>query len=387
MTELEHASEELLHLAAEQSALRRVATLVARVPVAETVFEVVAEEAGRLLGADQAATIRFDGEVGVTVGRWSGGSVRGFEVGSTIPLSDSEALSAQVARSCRPGRIDDYGSLRSEVAQQMQRLGYRSAVAAPIIVAGQTWGELMVASAEPEPLGADAEQRLGGFTELVALALESAQARSDLTASRARIVSAGDAERRRLERNLHDGAQQRLVTLALQLRLVQGRLRDDCDEAERMLTAAVDELLLALDELRELARGLHPAVLCEHGLGFALESLAMCAPFPVELSHKKLQRLPDPVEAALYYVAAESLTNAAKHGSPSLATVRVGSERSSAWVEVEDDGAGGAQLDGGSGLQGLADRIAALGGRFSLTSPPGVGTVVRAELPLVGGGG
>jgi len=364
-------------------ALRRVATLVARAPAPEDVFQAVAEEAGRLLGADQASTIRFDGDVGVTVGRWSEGSPRGFEVGASVSLSDSEALSARVARSGRPARVDDYGRLASEVAEQMQRLGYRSAVAAPIIVGGQTWGALFVASVEAEPLGADAEQRLSGFTELVALALESAQVHSDLTASRARLVNAGDAERRRLERNLHDGAQQRLVALALQLRLAQQRLREHPEEAERLLAAGVGELLLALQELRELARGLHPAILSEHGLGLALESLATRTPFPVELSAAGVQRLPEPVEAAFYYVVSESLTNAAKHASPSLASVRVGIDGGSAWIEVEDDGAGGAHLDGGSGLQGLADRIAALDGRFTLASPPGAGTVVRAELPLV----
>jgi PAS domain S-box-containing protein len=382
VTERERATAEITRLASEQGALRRVATSVARAAKPEQIFEAVAEEAGRLLGADQAATIRFDGDVAVTVGRWWQGAVRGFEVGATVPLTNSDALTARIARTGRPARIDDYSRVGGEVAEQMVRLGYRSGIAAPIVVDGHTWGTLMVASAAAEPFSRDAEQRLCEFTELVALALESAQAHADLTASRARIVSAGDAARQRLERNLHDGAQQRLVALSLQIRLAQSRLHDDPDEAERLLAAVMDELQLALEELRELARGLHPAVLSERGLGPALEALVARAPFPVEITGNFGERLPGPVEAALYYVASESLANAAKHASPSVAVVRHGVDADSAWVEVEDDGGGGAHLDGGSGLQGLADRIAALGGRFALASPTGAGTLVRAELPL-----
>jgi PAS domain S-box-containing protein len=381
VTERERATEQVVRLAAEQSALRRVATLVARGPAPEEVFQAVAEEAGRLLGADQASAIRFDGDVGVTVGRWAGGATRGFEVGATIPLTDADALSGVVARTGRPARVDDYFALHSPVARQMQQLGYQSAVAAPIIVHGQTWGLLMVASVEPEPLGPDAEERLTDFSELVALALESAQAYADLTASRARIVAAGDSERRRLERNLHDGAQQRLVGLALQLRIAEGSVHDDPALAEDTIGSVVAELQLAIEELREIARGLHPAVLSERGLGPALESLAARAPFEVEIIGT-VTRLPESIEAALYYVVAESLTNAAKHASPTVVTVHVGSNTERAWATIADDGNGGAQLGSGGGLQGLADRVATLGGRFTVTSPPTGGTRVMADLPL-----
>jgi PAS domain S-box-containing protein len=382
VTEREQATERIVRLASEQGALRRVATLVARAPAPEEVFHAVAEEAGRLLGADQASAIRFDGDVGVTVGRWSAAATRGFAVGATVSLSDSDALSATVARTGRPARVDDYGALSSPVARQMQQLGYRSAVAAPIIVEGRIWGLLMVASAEPDPLGREAEERLVDFGELVALALESAQAHTDLKESRARIVAVGDAERRRLERNLHDGAQQRLVALALQLRIAQGCLRDDPGLAESLLDEAVGEFQLAIEELREIARGLHPAALVERGLPQALEALCSRAPFPVTASCKTDGRMPDAVEAALYYVAAEGLTNAAKHAAPTSMTVSVGRDAGAAWIEVADDGVGGAELGGGTGLQGLADRIASLGGRFSVTSPAGRGTRVRAEVPL-----
>jgi signal transduction histidine kinase len=263
----------------------------------------------------------------------------------------------------------------------MADLGYRSAVAAPIIVESHTWGTLFVSSTDPEPLGADAEERLSEFTELVALALQSAQAYAELTASRARIVAAGDAERRRLERNLHDGAQQRLVGLALRLRIAQGSVRDDPTLAEDTIGAVVSELQLAIEELREIARGLHPAVLSERGLGPALESLAVRAPFEVEIT-ARVPRLPEPIEAALYYVVAESLTNAAKHASPTVVRVDVGSDSERAWAAIVDDGSGGVELGPGGGLQGLADRIATLGGRFTVTGPPHRGTRVTAELPL-----
>jgi signal transduction histidine kinase len=379
----EHAGEadQVWRLASAQSALRRVSTLVARGATPEQVFQAVAAEAGKLLGVSQASTIHYDGELGVTVGRWSRGTARGFEVGAEVPLTDPDSLTAHVARTGSAGRIDDYNVLHSDVARQMQRLGYRSSVAAPITVDGHTWGALLVASDKPEPLGSEAEQRLAEFTELVALALESAQAHADLTASRARIVSVGDTERKRVERNLHDGVQQRLLALTLQLRLAQSRVSEDAESAEQLIDEAIAELQVALEELREVARGLHPAILSERGLGAALQSLAAHTPFPIELTGASNQRLPEPVEEALYYVVSESLTNAAKHASPSRATVVLGIDGETASVEVRDDGAGGAEIGHGTGLQGLADRIDALGGRFTLTSPKGEGTLIRAELP------
>jgi signal transduction histidine kinase len=255
-------------------------------------------------------------------------------------------------------------------------------VAAPITAAGRLWGALFVFSASANYFPSDAQQRLADFTSLVALALESAEAYDQLTASRARIVEAGVAERRRLERNLHDGAQQRLVTLAVQLRMAQECLRDDPSAAEEMLSAVGEDLKLALEELRELARGLHPAVLTDRGLAPALHSLATRAPFQVKLAGVPPGRLPEAVEAAVYYVVAESLTNAAKHAGAAEAGVEMTTTDDRVTVEIRDNGSGGANLTGGSGIQGLADRVEALGGRFELQSPAGAGTVVRATLPL-----
>src|SRR4051794_21126502 len=218
-------------VAEEQAALRRVATLVAKAPDPRAVFEAVAEEAGRLLGARSAATIRYDGAFAVTVGRWHGGEGGGFDVGTTVPIEGSDGLTAVVARTGASARIDDYTGVRGDAAAMMRRFGVRSAVASPIVVGGRIWGLLLVASATPGALGADAERRLVDFAELVALGLESAEAREQLDASRRRLLEAAFAERRRLERNLHDGAQQRLVSLALQLRLAETRIASDPDAA------------------------------------------------------------------------------------------------------------------------------------------------------------
>ena len=204
----------------------------------------------------------------------------------------------------------------------------------------------------------------------------------ELRASRARIVEAGDAERRRLERNLHDGAQQRLVSISLALRLAQGRIPKDPEAAHEIITGASSELALALEELRELARGLHPAVLTDRGLDAALESLASRAPVPVELEAGLAERLPGAVEAAAFYVVSEALTNVAKYADASFARVRVARDNGLAVVEVVDDGVGGADETRGSGLRGLGDRLAALDGWLEVDSPPGGGTYVRAVIPL-----
>ncbi len=366
-------------LAEEQAALRRVATLVASAAKPEQVFEAVAEEAGRLLGARAAVTARYGGEMVTIVGHWNEGEGGSFEVGTTFPFSSPDSPVRIAA--FEGGRVDDYTDVPGEAARITRESGYRSSVAAPIIADGRIWGALFVLSATTHFFGADAQQRLADFTELVALALESAEAHDQLTASRARIVEASVAERKRLERNLHDGAQQRLVTLSLDLRVAQKLLRDDPAAAEERLAQVGQDLALALEELRELARGLHPAILTDRGLAPALESLASRAPFPVELTVSS-HRLPESIEAAVYYVVAESLTNAAKHSGASEARVELSTTDELAAVLIRDNGGGGASLEHGSGIRGLADRVEALGGRFALQSTAQAGTVVRAELPL-----
>ena len=367
-------------LAEEQAALRRVATLVASAPEPERVFHAVAEEAGRLLEARTAATVRFEEQGGVIVGRWDQDGAETFPVGMQVPYSDPDAPVFRASH--YGGRVEDYTDLPGEAARMTREAGYLSSVVAPIHAGGRTWGALFVFSSSARHFGPDAERRLADFTELVALALESVDAYDRLRASRARIVEAGIGERRRLERNLHDGAQQRLVSLSLQLRLAQQAVERDPATAAAMLGEAADELNRALEDLRELARGLHPAILTDRGLHAAFESLATRAPFPVEISGVPGDRFDEAVEAALYYVVAESLTNAAKYAEPSAARVDMSRTDSSVVVEIHDDGRGGANLGGGSGLRGLADRVEALGGRLEVRSPVGAGTVVRAQLPL-----
>ena len=374
------AHEALAALADEQSALRRVAMLVAAGPEPEDVFTAVAEEAGRLLGARSAATIRYEGDLAWTVGRWSEGETRGFQVGSAVPLTDSDGLTAIVARTAAPARIDDYTDIRGRAAELMRDNGYRSAVAAPVVAGGRTWGLVLVASSTGS-LGPDAERRLAGFAELLALALESAEARTQLNASRARILEAGMAERRRLERNLHDGAQQRLVSLAVQLRVLEKRVEDPA-LARTLIGAASQELEQALGELRELARGLHPAVLADRGLAPALETLASRSPLPVLVEGVPEDRLGMALEAAVYFVVAESLTNAVKHAGASEVHVQMARTGGELIVEIADDGHGGADPAQGSGLRGLADRVEALGGSLAVESSKGSGSVVRAQLPL-----
>jgi len=367
-------------LAGEQAALRRVATLVASAAPPSRVFEQVTKEVALLLGVPGASVVRYDGPGTATVvGGWSEDGRLRLPVSSTIDL-DGDTVVAKVLRTGSPQRAE-YQDAGGTLAEKLQRAGYLAAVAAPVSVAGRLWGALAVGTRSPVALPDGDEQRLCDFAELVAQALANADAHEQLAASRARIVKAGDAERRRLERNLHDGAQQRLVSVALNLRLVRATLEKDPPVARQLLADAQDQLAQGLDELRELARGIHPAVLTDRGLGPALESLAVRAPVPVEISELPDERLAGPVEAAAYYVVAEAITNVAKYAHASHATVSVRRSNGHATVTVADDGVGGADPGLGTGLRGLADRVAALDGRLDVKSPAGNGTRISAEIP------
>src|SRR4051794_16643284 len=366
----------------EQAALRRVATLVASAGDPARMFPAVTEEVGRLLGAHTANMVRYrhDGTADV-IGAWNSPGVPSMPTGTRLIL-DSETLTPKIYRSGQPERVDDFGSLEGDLARRLLDLGIRSGVGAPIVFDGALWGAVAVSSVHERGFAPGEEDRVAGFTELVAMALASAEAREQLAASRARVVIAGDAERRRLERNLHDGAQQRLVGLALGLRLVDRLVAEDPPAAHAALGRAAEELTRALAELRELARGLHPAVLSDHGLEPAIRALAQRASVPVEITFEVAERAAEPVEVAAYYVIAESLANVAKYAGATVARVEV-RELGDRWlVEIADDGAGGADHRNGSGLIGLGDRVAALGGRLHVESPPGRGTTVRADLPV-----
>jgi signal transduction histidine kinase len=254
-------------------------------------------------------------------------------------------------------------------------------VAAPVTVGGRLWGALVAASVSEEPLPEGLERRLSDFAELIGQGLANADARERLAESRAELVEVGDAERRRFERNLHDGAQQRLVSVALQLGMAGAKLDDEPDTAREALSAAQDDLARGLEELRELARGLHPVLLTERGLGAALDALLTRTPVPVEIEALPEERLAAPVEAAAYYVVAEAVTNVAKYAQASHATVAIRRSNGFARVTVRDDGVGGADPTRGSGLRGLAARVEALNGRLEVDSPPQGGTRITAEIP------
>jgi signal transduction histidine kinase len=375
------AREDLHGLVEEQAALRRVATLVAEGALPGQVFAAVTAEVARVVPADGAALTRYETDGTVTVlGGWSSSGSYRF-VGRRFPMEGT--VSGQILESHRPGRIENYAEQTVSTATAAAReLGWRSSVGAPITVEGRLWGVLAVVSRSDRPLPPDTERRLAGFTELVATAIANAESRAELDASRARIVATADATRRRIERDLHDGAQQQLVSLALELRAAQAAAPPELGEHRAELSRVVEGLTNVLDGLREIALGIHPAILAEGGLGPALKTLARRSPIPVKLDVRAEARLPEPVEVAAYYVVSETLTNAAKYARASIVHVEVEVRDRTLRVAVRDDGIGGADPALGSGLQGLKDRAEAIGGTTSLESRPGEGTSLHVDLPL-----
>jgi signal transduction histidine kinase len=378
----EHTSM-LERLAEEQAALRRVATLVAGQAAADDIFTAVAEELARLLRADMGGVARYGADQSLTlIAEWHEGSV-GLPVGMRLELgNDVERLRG--LWSGRPVRLSNYEGMSDLVVGLARELGIQSTVGAPIVVDGAVWGSIYVNSTKPEPFPDDTESRTMGFAELVATAISNTVSRAELAASRARVVVAADETRRRIERDLHDGIQQRLVSLGLELRAAEEAVPPDDVELKRDLAHVADGLTDTLDELRELARGIHPAILSEGGLAPALKALARRSAVPVELDIAIDAGLPERVEVASYFVVSEALANAAKHARASVARVYV-EAGSLLHVSVGDDGVGGADPSRGSGLIGLTDRVQALGGTLSVLSPPGRGTTIRVELPIGGG--
>jgi signal transduction histidine kinase len=368
-------------IADEQAALRRVATLVARGALPAEVLTAVTLEAVRLLQADCATMNRYgpNGTVAV-VAAWS-------DTGVAVPVGARQKLGGPniqttVFHTRRPARIDDYSAASGAIAETHRALGLRAAVGVPVSVEGRLWG-VMMAGSRAGLLPAGTEARLAGFTELAATAIANAEAQAALTASRARIVATADATRRRIERNLHDGAQQRLVSLALNLRAAQATATPGTREQLDQLAAGLDDVL---QELREIAHGLHPAILADGGLQPALKTLTRRSAIPVHLDIQLEGRLAEPVETAAYYTVAEALTNTAKHARATTANVQVAESDGALRVRIRDNGRGGADFSHGSGLLGLKDRAEALGGRLQMLSPAGAGTTLEIELPLERGG-
>jgi signal transduction histidine kinase len=370
------ARAEVERLAEEQAALRRVATLVARESHPDEIFAKVAEEVALLLGVGTAAIIRYEpGEEMTLVGSWG----RSPPVGRRWKL-DGESAVVLVYRTQRPVRFDEYEHASGAAAAEARALGVRSAVASPIVVGGRLWGSLAAATSGTEPLPPDAESRLSEFTELVASAISNVQARSDLAASRARVVAASDKTRRQIERDLHDGAQQRLVHIALRLRQASEAVRTDPGAAQALVDGALEHAEQATVELRELVHGILPPVLNEGGLRPAVKALARRMPLPVDV-RMSVGRLSPELEATAYFVAAEALTNVAKHSRAGHARVVGRLADSCLRLQIYDDGVGGARRDG-SGFVGLADRLAVFGGQLGVDSPAGGGTLVEASIPV-----
>ena len=368
-------------LTREQAALRRVATLVAKGAPQGQVFAAVAQEVGKVADASTAQIFRYepDGSI-VRLAAWGSGT-GDLRIGARYSTGGHN-VATLVRHSGQPARIDDTAAGPGRPAPIAGQPDFGSVAGDPIVMDGHVWGLVMVTANQPGTLAGDAEQRIAGFTELVATAVSNVQRRTDLMASRRRVVAAGDQMRRRIERNLHDGAQQQLVTVTLKLRGARDGIPGDLSQVRAELAQAEQALANVLDELREISRGLHPAILSDSGLGPALKSLARRAALPVNLDLRVAERLPEPVEVAAYYLVCEALANAAKHARASAADVEVRIDQGALCVRVRDDGAGGADPARGSGLVGLRDRVEALGGRLVLASPPGEGTSMLAEFPL-----
>ncbi|MDT7644056.1 MAG: hypothetical protein QOC75_1056 [Pseudonocardiales bacterium] len=371
------ADQSLRDLADTQAALRRLAMLVARGESPEAVFAAVTSEVLRHFGYDTVRMIRFELDGTATVVANEGTAGPHVRVGERWEGYPPTGLTSTVLRTGRPARIDDYREVEGGEPYVLE--GLLAAVAMPVHVHGRVWGMIAVGSATG-PLSRDTEHRMTEFTDLVATAVANAQSRAELISSRARIVAASDDVRRRIERDLHDGAQQRLVALALRLRSAAASGRPCGVDTE--IGDVAEQIMSVIDDLREISRGIHPAILTEAGLRPALRALARRSAVPAEVDVRLDGRLPEALEVGVYYVVSEMLTNAAKHARASVVQVNLETSDGRLRVQVRDDGIGGADPRRGSGLVGLKDRIEALGGTFAVHSPVGEGTAVTCDLPI-----
>ena len=368
---------ELGRIADSQAALRRVATLVAREARPEKVFAAVADEARGLIGAQITAVLHFEDGGNAALVAGAGAPYSDLPAGSRMPVGEGTIV-ARVHASGEVERTERFDPDAGALAAYLHRLGIHSAVGAPIAVKGLVWGVLLAGASDPLP--ARTEARLAEFAELAAVGIANAESRAQLAGSLARIVTAADEARRRIERDLHDGIQQRLVSLGLELRAAQFAIDVDPRDAQRRIDAVAGGLTRTIDDLREISRGIHPAGLAG-GLMPALRALARRSTVPVEMDVGALDAVPEPAQVAIYYIVSEALTNAAKHGQASLVRLSAGRRDDAIRVTVADDGVGGADPHRGSGLMGLSDRVGAIGGTLAIDSPPGGGTSIVAELP------
>jgi signal transduction histidine kinase len=368
--------------ARQQTALRRVATLVARnVPPSE-VFSAVVAELATCLDVQNAALFRYEPDgTALLLAAADEPGLQEMPVGERFSL-DGQSVAAAVWRTGRAARMDSHDYAAGSAAARIRELGLTSAVGAPIMAGGQVWGAAIAGSSRSDAFPPSAEQRVSDFADLITIGIANANARAELRASRARIVAATDETRRRIERDLHDGAQQRLVSLGLKLRLAEESVSPEQTTLRAQISDFVTGLVSVSDELREIARGIHPAILSRGGLGPTVKTLARRCAVPVELDVAVPRRLPDNVEVAGYYLVAEALTNVDKHAQASLVQLAVKAEDDQLYLSIRDDGIGGADARKGSGLIGLVDRVEALGGQIAIASRLGEGTSLVANIPL-----
>jgi PAS domain S-box-containing protein len=378
------AREALGRLAEQQAGLRRVATLVARGTAPSEVFDAVADEMRRCMDAMTAGVWRFEagGELTLLAGAAADPALLAkWPVGTRTPI-EGNTLASTVQRTGRAARMDDYENVTGSVAERVRNVGVRAAVGVPVIVDGRLWGLAAVGSINPGPLPPDTEARMADFADLVATSIANAATRDELLASRARIIAAADDARRRIERDLHDGAQQRLVALGLELRAAEAHVPAELQPLKERIAGLVTTVAAVSAEVQEISRGLHPAILSSGGLAPALKTLARRCTVPVDLDVHVNQRLPYPVAVGAYYVVAEALTNAAKHARASGVEVCAQATGSTLRLAIRDDGIGGAARAKGSGLTGLVDRVEALGGDMTIQSPSGSGTSLVVTIPI-----
>lgn len=364
----------------EQAALRRIATLVASGPAPELVFEAVATEANALLDAEGTALMRYEPDGSAFVLAQDHHGAPGPHLGTRISLEGDSATS-RVRTTGQTARFEGYETVSGSMADAVRTMGVERSVAAPIVVEGRLWGVMVCAWSGGRFTPPDVEEHLARFTRLVGTAVANAASRSELAASRKRIVIAADEERRRIQRNLHDGTQQRLVSAAIELRSAKAMVVDDPPLSSKLGHIA-DTLGEALEELHDISRGLHPAVLSHGGLEPALSTLIRRSAVNAQLAVDLPSRLPEQLEIAVYYIVSEALTNAAKHAQASAVNIEVHASDEELALVVQDDGVGGADPSRGSGLTGLSDRVEAIGGTLTIVSGTGEGTRLEMRLPV-----
>jgi PAS domain S-box-containing protein len=381
VTERRQAEAEVERLADEQAALRRVATLVAQGASPADVFDAVAAEMKRVLDADGVTVGRYEPDSEVTV--LAHGGTDGWKAPpDSCGTHEGDDVASSVRRSERPARIQTYTDTDAAVGELVENRGVQAAVGAPVVVEGRLWG-VIIANWRREPPPAGTEERMAQFARLLDTAIANADSRDQLTASRARLVTEADDARRRVTRDLHDGAQQRLVHAIIMLKLARRAMRANDETAEELVDEALQHAEQSNLELRELAHGILPPVITHGGLRAGVDAVVERLDLPVEV-RVPAGRFSAEIEASAYFIVAEALTNVIKHAHATRAAVAAWAEGEMLRVEVRDDGLGGADPEG-RGLLGLRDRATALGGRLDVDSPDRAGTVVTATLPLRAG--